>query len=108
MPTGGVVRRPVAEEMLAAGMARVRRQLRRLGSGRASRPSINPKLALATETLLLRRALRGYRSWLATRSQPPATALPVDTERGRSRCRVPVHFPLVLSARSRRHGRGGR
>ncbi|GAD83566.1 NADH:flavin oxidoreductase/NADH oxidase family protein [Nocardia asteroides NBRC 15531] len=113
MLTGGVVRRPVAEEVLAGGvelvgmgsalavdpdlpntwrrdptaritlppvtiadkavasaasMARIRRQLRRLGAGRPTRPTINPKLALLQETLLQRRALRHYRTWLATRS----------------------------------------
>ncbi|MGW4367270.1 NADH:flavin oxidoreductase/NADH oxidase family protein [Nocardia takedensis] len=111
--TGGVVRLPVAEEILAggidlvgmgsalavdpdlpnrwrtdadakvtlepirirdkavasaAGMARVRRQLRRLGSGRHPRPGINPLLALALETLHQRGALRRYRTWLATRT----------------------------------------
>ncbi|MEV6359023.1 NADH:flavin oxidoreductase/NADH oxidase family protein [Nocardia asteroides] len=109
MLTGGVVRRPVAEEVLAGGvelvgmgsalavdpdlpntwrrdpaavvtlapvriadkavasaasMARIRQQLRRLGAGRPTRPAVNPKLALLKETLLQRRALRRYRTWL--------------------------------------------
>ncbi|WP_051021245.1 NADH:flavin oxidoreductase/NADH oxidase family protein [Nocardia araoensis] len=113
MLTGGVVRRPVAEEILAggidlvgmgsalavdpdlpnrwrqdpgakvelspvkiedkavasaAGMARVRQQLRRLGAGRRTRPGINPKAALLKETLLQRRALRRYRTWLNSRA----------------------------------------
>lgn len=113
MLTGGVVRRPVAEEVLAGGidlvgmgsalavdpdlpntwrhdaeaavalapvriadkavasaasMARVRQQLRRLGAGRATRPGMNPKLALVKETVLQRRALREYRSWLTRRA----------------------------------------
>ncbi|MFJ9390524.1 NADH:flavin oxidoreductase/NADH oxidase family protein [Nocardioides sp. NPDC101246] len=112
MLTGGIVRRPVAEEVLAGGvdlvgmgsalavdpdlpntwrhdaearvdlapvriedkavasaasMARVRQQLRRLGAGRRTRPGMDPKLALAKETLLQRRALRRYRTWLQTR-----------------------------------------
>ncbi|MGY0387118.1 NADH:flavin oxidoreductase/NADH oxidase family protein [Nocardioides sp. WG-D5] len=113
MLTGGIVRRPVAEEVLAGGvdlvgmgsalavdpdlpnrwrhdadarvdlapvriedkavasaasMARVRQQLRRLGAGRRTRPALDPKLALAKETFLQRRALRRYRTWLRTRS----------------------------------------
>lgn len=36
----------------AAGTARVRSQLRRLGAGRPPRPRTNPKLALAKETVL--------------------------------------------------------
>ncbi|MFT4189812.1 MAG: hypothetical protein QM621_14705 [Aeromicrobium sp.] len=51
----------------AAGMARVRQQLRRLGRGRSTRPSTSPKTALAVETLLQRLALRRHRRWLATR-----------------------------------------
>ncbi|WP_233608447.1 beta/alpha barrel domain-containing protein [Nocardia stercoris] len=113
MVTGGVVRRPVAEEVLASGidlvgmgtalavdpdlpakwrqdaepkvvlapvrmkdkavasaasMARVRRQLRRIGAGRRTRPGINPVIALVTELLLQRRALRRYRTWLDGRA----------------------------------------
>ena len=113
MLTGGIVRRPVAEEVLAGGvdlvgmgsalavdpdlpntwrhdaearvdlapvriedkavasaasMARVRQQLRRLGAGRRTRPGMDPKLALAKETFLQRRALRRYRTWLQTRT----------------------------------------
>ncbi|MGW4719048.1 oxidoreductase [Nocardia sp. NPDC004260] len=113
MLTGGVLRRPVAEEVLAGGidlvgmgsalavdpdlpnrwrrdadakveltpveikdkavasaasMARVRQQLRRLGAGRRTRPGINPKVALLHETVLQRRALRRYRTWLNNRA----------------------------------------
>lgn len=113
MLTGGIVRRAVAEEVLAGGidvvgmgsalavdpdlpnawrrdadasvelapvqiadkavasaasMARVRRQLRRLGAGRRTRPGVSPKLALVIETLHQRRALRRYRGWLEARS----------------------------------------
>ncbi|WP_202912038.1 NADH:flavin oxidoreductase/NADH oxidase family protein [Nesterenkonia muleiensis] len=113
MLTGGIARRPVAEEVLAsgvalvgmgsalaanpdlpnawrqdaeekvklkpvrikdkaiasaAGMARVRQQLRRVGAGRRTRPGINPKIALLKETLLQRRALRNYRLWLKNRT----------------------------------------
>ncbi|WP_110208576.1 NADH:flavin oxidoreductase/NADH oxidase family protein [Nocardioides daejeonensis] len=112
MLTGGIVRRPVAEQVLAGGvalvgmgsalavdpdlpntwrteasaavrlapvaitdkaiasaasMARVRRQLRRLGRGRSTRPSTNPQVALALETLHQQGALRRYRTWLAAR-----------------------------------------
>ncbi|CAM2931140.1 NADH:flavin oxidoreductase/NADH oxidase family protein [Skermania piniformis] len=52
----------------AAGMARVRRHLRRLGRGRTPRPGGNPKLALATETIRQKRALRRYRTWLDRRA----------------------------------------
>ncbi|MFF2554484.1 NADH:flavin oxidoreductase/NADH oxidase family protein [Nocardia sp. NPDC058058] len=52
----------------AAGMARVRRQLRRLGTGRHPRPATNPILALLIETVLQQRALRNYRVWLSSRT----------------------------------------
>ncbi|MEU6134399.1 hypothetical protein [Nocardioides sp. NPDC047086] len=52
----------------AASMARVRQQLRRLGAGRRTRPGLDPRLALAKETILQGRALRRYRTWLQTRS----------------------------------------
>ncbi|UMP00591.1 NADH:flavin oxidoreductase/NADH oxidase family protein [Amycolatopsis sp. EV170708-02-1] len=113
MLTGGVVRRRVAEEVLASGvelvgmgtalavdpdlpakwrhdadagvelapvrigdkavasaasMARVRRQLRRLGAGRRTKPGIDPKRALVVETLLQAVALRRYRAWLHGRA----------------------------------------
>ena len=113
MLTGGIARRPVAEEVLAGGidvvglgtalavdpdlpnkwrysdtarvelepvrmkdkavasvasMARVRRQLRRLGAGRRTRPGISPKAALLAETMQQRRALRRYRAWLEARA----------------------------------------
>ncbi|WP_433684650.1 NADH:flavin oxidoreductase/NADH oxidase family protein [Nocardia sp. CA-119907] len=113
MLTGGVLRRPVAEEVLAGGidlvgmgsalavdpdlpnrwrqdtdakveltpveikdkavasaasMARVRQQLRRLGAGRRTRPGMDPKVALLKETVLQRRALRRYRTWLNNRA----------------------------------------
>ncbi|TSE00083.1 NADH:flavin oxidoreductase/NADH oxidase family protein [Skermania sp. ID1734] len=57
----------------AASMARVRQQLRRLGTGRAPRPGINPKLALAKETAHQKLALRRYRSWLESRVTDGAT-----------------------------------
>ncbi|NYI45834.1 2,4-dienoyl-CoA reductase-like NADH-dependent reductase (Old Yellow Enzyme family) [Nocardioides aromaticivorans] len=113
MLTGGIVRRAVAEEVLASGievvgmgsalavdpdlpntwrhdadasvelapvqiadkavasaasMARVRRQLRRLGAGRRTRPGVSPKVALLAETLHQKRALRRYRAWLEART----------------------------------------
>ncbi|MEV4643464.1 NADH:flavin oxidoreductase/NADH oxidase family protein [Saccharopolyspora sp. NPDC049357] len=111
MLTGGIIRRPVAEEVLAsgidlvgmgtalavdpdlpntwradgeasvelppvrlkdkalasaAGMARVRYQLRRLGRGRPARPGVNPVLAYLREAPLRHTALRRYRTWLRT------------------------------------------
>ncbi|MFI5563554.1 NADH:flavin oxidoreductase/NADH oxidase family protein [Amycolatopsis japonica] len=113
MLTGGVVRRHVAEEVLASGvelvgmgtalavdpglpakwrhdadaavelapvrigdkavasaasMARVRRQLRRLGAGRRTKPGVDPKVALVVETVLQALALRRYRAWLHGRA----------------------------------------
>jgi 2,4-dienoyl-CoA reductase-like NADH-dependent reductase (Old Yellow Enzyme family) len=113
MLTGGIVRRPVAEEVLAsgidlvgmgsalavdpdlphkwrdgvdavvelapvritdkaiasaAGMARVRQQLRRLGAGRRTRPGINPTITLLKEAVLRRMALRRYRAWRSGRA----------------------------------------
>ncbi|MGW2849862.1 oxidoreductase, partial [Streptomyces sp. NPDC001274] len=50
----------------AAGMARVRHQMRRLARGAGPRPGIHPALALASEQWKQRRALRRYRAWLAT------------------------------------------
>ncbi|MEV4729858.1 hypothetical protein [Saccharopolyspora sp. NPDC049426] len=50
----------------AAGMARVRYQLRRLGRGRPARPGINPVLAYLREAPLRHTALRRYRTWLRT------------------------------------------
>ncbi|MGI5218936.1 hypothetical protein [Nocardia sp. CA-290969] len=69
MLTGGIVRLPVAEEILTGtSMARVRQQLRRLGAGRRTRPGADPELALLAETLRRRRALRRYREWLKGRA----------------------------------------
>ncbi|MER6664203.1 NADH:flavin oxidoreductase/NADH oxidase family protein [Amycolatopsis japonica] len=113
MLTGGVVRRRVAEEVLASGvelvgmgtalavdpglparwrhdadaavelapvrigdkavasaasMARVRRQLRRLGAGRRTKPGVDPKVALVVEMVLQALALRRYRAWLHGRA----------------------------------------
>ncbi|GAA2182287.1 NADH:flavin oxidoreductase/NADH oxidase family protein [Brooklawnia cerclae] len=114
MLTGGIARRPVAEQVLAsgvalvgmgtalavdpdlpdkwragidakvvlkpvmikdkgvasaAGMARVRFQLRRIGRGRAARPGIHPMLALVLDQLRRRRALRRYTAWLGARGK---------------------------------------
>ncbi|WP_199746413.1 MULTISPECIES: hypothetical protein [unclassified Amycolatopsis] len=52
----------------AASMARVRRQLRRLGAGRPTKPGVDPKLALVVETVLRAVALRRYRTWLRGRA----------------------------------------
>lgn len=114
MLTGGIVRLPVAEEVLAggisvvgmgsalavdpglvnqwrsdreaavhlrpvrmndkavgsaAGMARIRQQLRRLGRGRGTRPGMDPRVALVKEMILQRVALRRYRRWLGGRTE---------------------------------------
>ncbi|MFB6835775.1 NADH:flavin oxidoreductase/NADH oxidase family protein [Streptomyces sp. NPDC056361] len=50
----------------AAGMAQVRHQMRRLARGRATKPGTHPAIALASEHRKQRRALRNYRTWLAT------------------------------------------
>ena len=52
----------------AAGMAMVRRQLRRIARGSAPRPGTHPAIALLSERRHQRRALRGYRAWLRTRT----------------------------------------
>ncbi|MFC8157764.1 NADH:flavin oxidoreductase/NADH oxidase family protein [Streptomyces cinereoruber] len=49
----------------AASMARVRHQMRRLARGRGTSPGASPTLALISERRKQRRALRGYRAWLA-------------------------------------------
>jgi hypothetical protein len=51
----------------AASMALVRHQLRRLAHGRTPAPSTRPVVALLSEQLQQRKALRRYRSWLAAR-----------------------------------------
>ncbi|MGV0748426.1 NADH:flavin oxidoreductase/NADH oxidase family protein [Mycolicibacter minnesotensis] len=116
MLTGGIVRRTVADEVLAGGidlvgmgtalavdpdlpnkwragadaavelkpvrikdkaiasavaLARVRYQLRRLASGKRTRPSVHPLTAYAQEAVPGRRALRHYRSWLQARTAGP-------------------------------------
>ena len=114
MVTGGITRRPVAEQVLAggvdlvgmgtalavdphlptkwrtsadaqaapapirindkaiasaAGMARVREQLRRIARGRTPRASVGPRLALAKEALRVVWDRRRYASWLRTRQR---------------------------------------
>ncbi|GGU97281.1 2,4-dienoyl-CoA reductase [Streptomyces litmocidini] len=49
----------------AAGMAQVRHQMRRLARGSSPRPGTHPAIALVSELRKQRRALRGYRAWLA-------------------------------------------
>ncbi|MFJ4184066.1 NADH:flavin oxidoreductase/NADH oxidase family protein [Kitasatospora sp. NPDC089509] len=51
----------------AASMALVRHQLRRLAAGRTPTPNTRPAVALLTEQLQQRKALRDYRGWLAAR-----------------------------------------
>ncbi|XUL91160.1 NADH:flavin oxidoreductase/NADH oxidase family protein [Streptomyces galilaeus] len=113
MLTGGIVRRPVAEEVLAggiavvgmgsalsvdpdlpnrwregpdakvelrpvrirdkalasaAGMSRVRYQLRRIARDRPTKPRVNPMLAFLRDDFARKRALRRYRTWLAGRN----------------------------------------
>jgi 2,4-dienoyl-CoA reductase-like NADH-dependent reductase (Old Yellow Enzyme family) len=112
MLTGGIARRPVAEEALAAGvavvgmgsalavdpdlpklwhagadaevrlapvrikdkalasaaaMSRIKHQLRLLAEDRPTAPGVNPLLAFLRDNLTRKRAVRRYRSWLATR-----------------------------------------
>ncbi|MFI9123105.1 NADH:flavin oxidoreductase/NADH oxidase family protein [Streptomyces bikiniensis] len=49
----------------AASMAQVRHQMRRLARGSNPRPGIHPAIALLSEQRKQRKALRGYRTWLA-------------------------------------------
>ncbi|MEW2164546.1 NADH:flavin oxidoreductase/NADH oxidase family protein [Streptomyces sp. NPDC007084] len=49
----------------AAGMARVRHQMRRLARGRRPKAGTHPAVALVSERRNQRRALRRYRAWLA-------------------------------------------
>ncbi|MFF2147144.1 hypothetical protein [Kitasatospora sp. NPDC058190] len=48
-------------------MALVRHQLRRLAHGRTPAPRTRPVVALLSEQLQQRKALRRYRSWLVAR-----------------------------------------
>jgi hypothetical protein len=50
----------------AAGMALVRRQLRRMARGAEPAPTTRPACALVSEQWVARRQLRRYRSWLPT------------------------------------------
>ncbi|MFE7516574.1 NADH:flavin oxidoreductase/NADH oxidase family protein [Streptomyces sp. NPDC057540] len=50
----------------AAGMAKVRHQMRRLARGVDPRPGTHPVVALVSEHRKQRVALRGYRAWLST------------------------------------------
>ncbi|WP_411077512.1 NADH:flavin oxidoreductase/NADH oxidase family protein [Streptomyces sp. cmx-10-25] len=49
----------------AASMTRVRHQMRRLARGSRPRPGTHPAIALISEQRRQRKALRGYRAWLA-------------------------------------------
>ncbi|MFD7874605.1 NADH:flavin oxidoreductase/NADH oxidase family protein [Streptomyces sp. NPDC059766] len=49
----------------AAGMAQVRHQMRRIARDRRITPNTHPAVALISERRKQRRALRGYRTWLA-------------------------------------------
>lgn len=49
----------------AASMAQVRHQMRRLARGSRPRPGTHPAIALISEQRRQRKALRGYRAWLA-------------------------------------------
>ncbi|MFC8898318.1 NADH:flavin oxidoreductase/NADH oxidase family protein [Streptomyces cinereoruber] len=49
----------------AASMAQVRHQMRRLARGSGARPGTHPVIALISEQRKQRKALRGYRTWLA-------------------------------------------
>lgn len=50
----------------AAGMAQVRHQMRRIARGSRPTPNTHPAIALLTEQLKQRGALRRYRTWLNT------------------------------------------
>lgn len=54
----------------AFDIARVRHQLRRLGKGQTTQPSVTPTFAYAREAVRERGALRRYRTWLQDRSVP--------------------------------------
>ena len=58
-------------------MALVRHQLRRLAAGRTPTPGTRPAVALLTEQLQQRKALRSYRSWLTAR-RPSAVRQEVE------------------------------
>ncbi|MGY4719092.1 NADH:flavin oxidoreductase/NADH oxidase family protein [Naumannella huperziae] len=52
----------------AAGMARIRYQLRRVGAGRGTRPGVCPRRALGIELVRQARAGRRYARWLRART----------------------------------------
>jgi 2,4-dienoyl-CoA reductase-like NADH-dependent reductase (Old Yellow Enzyme family) len=61
----------------AAGMALVRYQMRRMARGLNPRLGVGPAVALVSDQLVQRRALRRYRSWLNSKAEPQgATASP--------------------------------
>lgn len=60
----------------AAGMALVRQQLRRMSQGAQPKTSTPPLVALVSDQLIQRRALRQYRGWLRRRQTDPATQTP--------------------------------
>jgi hypothetical protein len=49
----------------AAGMSRVRHQLRLLAKGRPTAPGVSPLLAFLRDNLTRKGALRRYSTWLA-------------------------------------------
>jgi 2,4-dienoyl-CoA reductase-like NADH-dependent reductase (Old Yellow Enzyme family) len=55
---------------VAASMAMVRHQLRRMAKGDNPTPGVRPTWALAVDLLVQRRALRNYTRWLAARQKP--------------------------------------
>jgi hypothetical protein len=56
----------------AAGMAQVRRQLRRMARGSNPAPGTHPAVALIAEQRHQRKALRRYRAWLPTTTRATA------------------------------------
>ncbi|MEV0276346.1 NADH:flavin oxidoreductase/NADH oxidase family protein [Streptomyces sp. NPDC050610] len=58
----------------AASMAQVRHQMRRIAHGQAPRPGTHPARALLCEQGRQRRALRSYRTWLASSWHTGTTA----------------------------------
>jgi 2,4-dienoyl-CoA reductase-like NADH-dependent reductase (Old Yellow Enzyme family) len=65
----------------AAGMARVRYQMRRLARGREPSVGVNVLYALAADQLLQRRALRRYRRWIQGRVTSLNTERPAPAVR---------------------------
>ncbi|CAM5565345.1 hypothetical protein STANM309S_02685 [Streptomyces tanashiensis] len=62
----------------AAGMAKVRHQMRRLARGGNPRPGTHPAIALLSEHRKQRASLRGYRAWLSASRTGEGRGAPVQ------------------------------